>query len=106
MKRIAMMFTALLMAVLISASLPAQALADSLTEYISEVKIGMGKEAADAAAALAGYKILSDEKGNPVDLNQKAGGGTASKGEKVVYLGYRGARCRRRSNRSCNIRFK
>ncbi len=78
-----------MLALAIAATLPAQVFADSVPEYISEVKIGMGKEAKDAAAALEGYKILSDESGNPIDLNQKAGGGWGSKGEKVVYLGYK-----------------
>ena len=89
MKRIAMIITAVVMAVLFAATLPAQVFADSLPEYISEVKIGMGKDGKTAKAALEGYKILSDGKGNPVDLNQSAGGGSASKGEKVVYLGYK-----------------
>ena len=57
-------------------------------KYISEIRIGMGKDEATAAAALAGYSILS-ENGNNVDLNQSAGGGWGSKGEKVVYLGYK-----------------
>ena len=89
MKKIALIITALLLALTIAGTLPAQVFADSVPEYISEVKIGMGKKAADAEKALAGYKILSDEKGNPVDLNQNAGGGFGSKGEKVVYLGYK-----------------
>ncbi|MBR6360228.1 MAG: hypothetical protein IKS04_00400, partial [Clostridia bacterium] len=81
--------TALVMALLIAATMPAQVFAGSIPEYISEVKIGMGKKAADAKAALNGYKILSDAKGNPIDLNNDAGGGWGSKGEKVVYLGYK-----------------
>jgi len=57
-------------------------------EYISEVKIGVGKTADEAEKALEGYTILKD--GNSyVDLNQKAGGGIGSKGERVVYLGYK-----------------
>ncbi|MBR3620357.1 MAG: hypothetical protein IKN56_02525 [Clostridia bacterium] len=89
MKKITMIITALVMALLIAATIPAQVFADSIPEYISEVKIGMGKKAADAKAALNGYKILSDAKGNPIDLNNDAGGGWGSKGEKVVYLGYK-----------------
>ncbi|MBR3620362.1 MAG: hypothetical protein IKN56_02550, partial [Clostridia bacterium] len=89
MKRITIIITALVMAVLFAVSLPAQVFASSVPEYISEVKIGMGKSSGDAKAALSGYMILSDDKGNPVDLNQNAGGGFASKGEKVVYLGYK-----------------
>ncbi len=89
MKHLSKILVALVLALVMAATLPAQVFADAAPEYISEVKIGMGKEAKDAKAALEGYKILSDEKGNPVDLNQKAGGGLGSKGEKVVYLGYK-----------------
>ena len=89
MKRLSFIITSILLAVLIAAVMPAQVFADSVPEYISEVKVGMDKKAADAKAALAGYVILSDEDGNPVDLNKKAGGGWGSKGEKVVYLGYK-----------------
>ncbi len=89
MKKTVLIIVSFILALLTAGILPSQVFADSVPEYISEVKIGMGKEAADAEAALAGYKILSDEKGNKVDLNQNAGGGFASKGEKVVYLGYK-----------------
>ncbi|MBR5112154.1 MAG: hypothetical protein IK097_01875, partial [Clostridia bacterium] len=89
MKKLTMIITALVMALLIAAVMPAQVFADSIPEYISEVKIGMGKDGKTAKAALEGYKILSDGKGNPVDLNQSAGGGWGSKGEKVVLLGYK-----------------
>ena len=89
MKKITIIITSLVMALLIAGTVPAQVFADSVPEYISEVKIGMGKDSEDAAAALAGFKILSDEKGNPVDINQKAGGGAGSKGDKVVYIGYK-----------------
>ena len=88
MKKLAFVFTAILLALLIAGTLPAQVFADARPEYISDVRIGMGKKAADAEAALDGYTILTDEKGNKVDLNQKAGGGWGSKGDKVVYLGY------------------
>ena len=89
MRKATMIILSLLLAFTIAATLPAQVFADSLPEYISEVKIGMGKKASDAKAALDGYKILSDSKGNPVDLNKDAGGGLGSKGDKVVYLGYK-----------------
>ena len=57
-------------------------------EYLAEIKIGVGETAAEAEKALEGYTILKD--GNSyVDLNQKAGGGIGSKGERVVYLGYK-----------------
>ena len=89
MKKITIIITAIILALLTAAVMPAQVFADALPEYISEVKIGMGKEKEDAEAALKGYKILSDDKGNPVDLNDNAGGGWGSKGDKVVYLGYK-----------------
>ncbi len=89
MKKASMILLSLLLALTLAATLPAQVFAASVPEYISEVKIGMGKKSETAKAALDGYKILSDAKGNPVDLNQKAGGGWGSKGDKVVYLGYK-----------------
>ena len=82
MKRIALKVLAVFLAVLTGILLPLQASA-STPLYISEVKIGMGKTAEEAKAALAGYSILD------VDLNQGAGGGLGSKGEKAVYLGYK-----------------
>ena len=88
------LFTVVLSVLLavIMASLPslqvAAAEVQSKTEYISEIKIGVGKTAEEAEKALDGYTILKDGKNN-VDLNQKAGGGTGSKGERVVYLGYK-----------------
>ena len=88
-KRISMILTAFVLALLIAATLPVQVFADAQPEYIDEVKIGMGKTTADAEAALAGYTILTDAKGNKVDLNNNAGGGLGSKGDKVVYLGYK-----------------
>ncbi len=89
MKKFTVIFTAIILALLTAAVMPAQVFADALPEYISEVKIGMGEDEEDAEAALAGYKILSDDEGNPVDLNDDAGGGWGSKGDKVVYLGYK-----------------
>ena len=89
MKHFSIILIAIVLALTIAGTLPAQVFADALPEYISEVKIGMGMNATTAKSALAGYKILSDENGNPVDLNQNAGGGWGSKGEKVVFLGYK-----------------
>ena len=89
MKHLSIILIAIVLALTIAGTLPAQVFADALPEYISEVKIGMGMNATTAKSALAGYKILSDENGNPVDLNQNAGGGWGSKGEKVVFLGYK-----------------
>ena len=55
MKKLFMSITAVFMALLMAAVMPAQVFADSVTEYISEVKIGMGKKASEAELALAGY---------------------------------------------------
>lgn len=55
MKKFIKIIISVFMAVLTAAVLPAQVLADSATEYISEVKIGMGKKASEAESALAGY---------------------------------------------------
>ena len=56
------------------------------SDYISEVKVFYEDP---SAAAAEGYTLLCDDANNPVDLNQNAGGGFASKGEKAVYLGYK-----------------
>ena len=82
MKRISTVLIALFLVVLMATLYPAQVFADT-PDYISEVKIGMGKDGDAAKAALSGYKIIE------TDLNQNAGGGWGSKGEKVVYLGYK-----------------
>ena len=89
MKRIAIIVTALILTLLTAAVMPAQVFADSVSEYISEVKIGMGENAEKALESLKGYIILKDENGNPVDLNQDAGGGWGSKGDKAVLMGYK-----------------
>ncbi len=95
MNRILQVLLAIFMAVLMGTLLPVQVFADT-PEYISEVKIGTGrwnsgddKKSDVALKSLEGYKILSDDSGNPVDLNKDAEGGIGSKGEKVVYLGYK-----------------
>ena len=96
MKKISKLFISCLLALLLAVLTPLSAFAKAEEnsgakndgKYISEVKIGMGEDEAKAAAALAGYAILSDENG-PVDLNHGAGGGFGSKGDKVVYLGYK-----------------
>ena len=90
MKRFFKVMLVLLLAVLIAAQLPMHVLAESASpKYISEIKIGVGKKANDAIAALDGYEILKDESGNYVDLNKNAGGGWGSKGDRVVYLGFK-----------------
>ena len=87
MKRLTCMLTALVLAILIAATLPAQVFADALPEYVSEVKVYEGS--CDAAAS-EGFKILSDDKGDPIDLNQGSGSKEiGAKGNKKVYLGYK-----------------
>ena len=87
MKKATMILTAILLALAIAGTLPAQVFADSVPEYISEVKVYEGS--CDKAAS-EGYKILSDDKGNPVDLNQGSGSKEiGAKGNKKVYLGYK-----------------
>ena len=91
MKKLSLVIVSFILAVVITVVPAAQvsAAAETGEKYISELKIGTGKTAADAEKALEGYEILKDDSGNYVDLNQKAGGGTFSKGERVVYLGYK-----------------
>ena len=86
MKRFPKLIIALLLSVLTALMLPAQVFADSAPEYISEVKVYIGS--CDKAES-EGFTILCDKDNNPVDLNQNAGGGMGSKGEKAVYLGYK-----------------
>ena len=87
MKRFLTAIIAITMAVLMGTLSPAQVLADATTgsDYISEVKVFMGDY---SAAAAEGYTLLKDGD-TPIDLNQGAGGGLGSKGEKAVYLGYK-----------------
>ena len=91
MKHLLTCAVAAFLAVLMAAMIPMQAFAETEPEkkYISEIRLGVGKNADEAAASLEGYEILKDENGNNVDLNRNAGttkfGG---KGNRVVYLGY------------------
>ena len=85
MKRISTVFLAILLVVLVGTLHPAHVFAETGTEYVSEVKIFVGDY---SAAEAEGYKLLK-EGNDPVDLNQNAGGGFGSKGEKAVYLGYK-----------------
>ena len=86
MKRFFRTAVAVILALLVMTVMPAQVFADSLPEYIGEVKVYIGD---CSAAANEGFTVLSDDSGNPVDLNKKAGGGLGSKGDKSVYLGYK-----------------
>ena len=87
MKKLSIIILAFMLALTIACTLPAQVFADSLPEYISVVKVYEGS--CDKAAS-EGFKILSDEKGNPIDLNQGSGSKEiGAKGNKKVYLGYK-----------------
>ena len=87
MKHLSTTIIAFLMAVLLACQPTAHVFAAGTEspDYISEVKIFMGDY---SAATAEGYTLLTDGT-NPVDLNQNAGGGLGSKGEKAVYLGYK-----------------
>ena len=86
MKRLSRSIIAVVLAILVMTIMPAQVFADSLPEYISEVKVYIGSY---SNAEKEGFKILNGDNGNPVDLNQGAGGGLGSEGDKAVYLGYK-----------------
>jgi hypothetical protein len=66
--------------------MPARVFADSLPEYISEVKVFYGDS---KNAEKEGFTVLKGDNGKPADLNEGAGGGWGSKGDKAVYLGYK-----------------
>ena len=85
MKHLFRTFTAVLMAVLVAALLPAQVFAES-PAYISEVKIGIGST---SELEKDGYTILKDKNGKAIDINTDAGGGYGSEGDQAVYLGYK-----------------
>lgn len=87
MKRLFKTLSAVFLAVLLGILPSVRASAADLEtpDYVSEIKIFFGDY---SQAAAEGYTLLKD--GNtPVDLNQNAGGGMGSKGEKAVYLGYK-----------------
>ena len=88
MKRLFTTILAFSLAVLMAIQVPARAFAEGTAnapDYIGEVKVFIGDY---SAAEAEGYTLLKN--GNdPVDLNQNAGGGLGSKGEKAVYLGYK-----------------
>ena len=89
MKKFLIVAIALLLALLAAFQQPVQVIAANADEkYISEIRLGVGKKAEEALAALDGYEILKGDDGKPVDLNKNAGGGVGSKGDRVVYLGF------------------
>ena len=89
MKRNLTAVIAVILALVMAFADPVRVLAEDPQIYISDLKVGMGKKAADAENALKGYTIITGADGKYVDFNDNAGGGWASKGEKVVYIGYR-----------------
>ena len=66
----------------------AQVFADSQKTYVSEVKVAMG-DSAENDLTNEGFTVLCDENGAPIDLNQDAGGGKYSQGDKKVLMGYK-----------------
>lgn len=91
MKRLMTTITALTLASVMALMNPVKILASNTTGavYLSEIRVGMGKSSSEAANALEGYTIVTDDSGKKVDFNSNAGGGWGSKGEKVVYIGYK-----------------
>ena len=74
---------AVILALLMAVTTPAQVLADAKPVYVSDVMVGMGETAEEAKKALtdAGFTVL--------DHNVNEGAGSAFKTEKFVYMGYK-----------------
>ena len=97
MKKILTIIISALLCVTMLTLTPAQVVASAAgsgKKYISEVKVGMGKNAEEASKELLdeGYTILVDDKGNYADLNEDAGSKSILKegpNQKIVYLGYK-----------------
>ena len=91
MKRLMTVIVSLMLSVIMALMNPMQTLASNTGAeiYISEIRVGMGDSKSDASNALKGYTIVKDANGNYVDFNDNAGGGLGSKGDTVVYLGYK-----------------
>ena len=97
MKKIAIILIALVLCIIMAALAPAQVMAAANgngTQYVSEVKVGMGTTSEEAAAELLaeGYTILLDADGAYSDLNYKSGSESIMKTgprHRVVYLGYK-----------------
>ena len=88
MKKILTTVLSLTMAIVMAFLGAAQVLADSQKTYVSEVKVAMGGSAENDLTA-EGFTILCDDNGSPIDLNQGAGGGKYSQGDKKVLMGYK-----------------
>ncbi len=77
MKRLMTTITALTLASVMALMNPVKILASNTTGavYLSEIRVGMGKSSSEAANALEGYTIVTDDSGKKVDFNSNAGGG-------------------------------
>ena len=90
MKRAFKTVLVMVLALVLAVQTPLQALAAEAEgpDYISEVKVFMGGSAEKDLAA-EGYTAVTDADGKIVDLNQGAGGGWGSQGDKKVVMGYK-----------------
>ena len=88
MKRVLTTALSITLAIVMAFLGAAQVFADSQKTYVSEVKVAMGGSA-ESDLTNEGFTVLCDESGKPIDLNQGAGGGTGSKGDKKVLMGYK-----------------
>ena len=86
MNHLPKVLVSLVLAVQMTAMIPAQVFADA-PDYIADVKVFMGSY--DDASS-EGYTVLKDGNGKALDLNQGAGSTSiGAKGNKAVYLGYK-----------------
>ena len=88
MKRFLNTAVAIILSILMAFISTAQVFAAGTKTYISEVKVAMGGKA-ESDLKNEGYTILCDEGGDPIDLNEGAGGGKYSQGNKKVLIGYK-----------------
>ena len=87
MKKVSRIIISVVLAVLTATLLSAQVFADSLPDYISEVKVFEGSY---DSASKEGFTLLKGEDNKPVDLNQGSGAtDIGANGNKAVYLGYK-----------------
>jgi hypothetical protein len=87
MKRISITVLVIVLALLTACLMPVQVFADSMPDYICEVKIFEGNY---DNAEKEGYILLKGDDNKPVDLNQGSGSkDLGAKGNKAVYMGYK-----------------
>ena len=92
MKHLSRALIAVILSVLTAATLPAQVFADSIPEYISDIRLweGYSEESALYGYGIENYTILKYENGKVVNLNEKAGSDEEkAKGQIFVALGYK-----------------